>query len=66
MSASSSRRSRVARGGTVLDPEVVSQLLGASRRADALAALTAREREVLAPSDTDNRRVIAAIKYLES
>jgi hypothetical protein len=37
-----------------------------SRRADALAALTAREREVLAPSDTDSRRVIAAIKYLES
>jgi DNA-binding NarL/FixJ family response regulator len=34
--------SRVAQGGTVLDPEVVSQLLGASRRADALAALTAR------------------------
>jgi DNA-binding NarL/FixJ family response regulator len=93
---------RVAQGGTVLDPEVVSQLLGASRRADALATLTAREREVLAliaegrsntaiaealfitggvvekhiasifaklglaPSDTDNRRVIAAIKYLES
>jgi DNA-binding NarL/FixJ family response regulator len=94
--------SRVAHGGTVLDPEVVSQMLGASRRADSLAALTAREREVLtlvaegrsntaiaealvitggvvekhiasifaklglAPSDTDNRRVIAAIKYLES
>jgi DNA-binding NarL/FixJ family response regulator len=94
--------SRVAQGGTVLDPEVVSQLPGASRRADTLAALTAREREVLAliaegrsntaiterlvitagvvekhiasifaklglaPSDTDNRRVIAAIRYLES
>jgi DNA-binding NarL/FixJ family response regulator len=94
--------SRVASGGTVLDPEVVSQMLGASRRADALTALTAREREVLAliaegrsntaiaetlvitggvvekhiasifaklglpPSDTDNRRVIAAIRYLES
>jgi DNA-binding NarL/FixJ family response regulator len=93
---------RVARGGTVLDPEVVGQLLGASRRTDALATLTPREREVLAliaegrsntaiaetlfisagvvekhvasifaklglaPSDTDNRRVIAAIKYLES
>src|SRR5262249_34610421 len=38
---------RVAAGGTALDPEVVSQLLGASRRADALAALTPREREVL-------------------
>jgi DNA-binding NarL/FixJ family response regulator len=94
--------SRVAQGGTVLDPEVVRQLLGASRRTDSLAALTLREREVLsliaqgrsntavaaalvispkvvekhvasifaklglAPSDSDNRRVIAAIRYLES
>jgi DNA-binding NarL/FixJ family response regulator len=94
--------SSVARGGTVLDPEVVRQLLGASRRANSLAALTPREREVLsliaqgrsnaaiastlvispgvvekhvasvfaklglAPSGTDNRRVIAALKYLES
>jgi len=93
---------RVAEGGTVLDSEVVSQLLGASRRADSLATLTPREREVLslmaqgrsnaaiastlvisagvvekhvasvfaklglAPSDNDNRRVIAALKYLES
>jgi DNA-binding NarL/FixJ family response regulator len=93
---------RVAQGGTVLDPEVVRQLLGASRRADSLATLTPREREVLslmaqgrsnvaiadtlvispgvvekhvasifaklglAPSDSDNRRVIAAIRYLES
>jgi DNA-binding NarL/FixJ family response regulator len=38
---------RVAAGGTALDPEVVTQLFGASRRADGLAALTAREREVL-------------------
>jgi DNA-binding NarL/FixJ family response regulator len=93
---------RVAQGGTVLDPEVVKHLLGAGRRADALATLTPREREVLsliaqgrsnvaiagalfispkvvekhvasifdkldlAPSGTDNRRVIAAIKYLEA
>ena len=93
---------RVAAGGTVLDPEVVRQLLGAARRADELATLTARERQVLsllaqgrsntaiagaltislgvvekhlasvfaklglAPSDDDNRRVIAAVKYLES
>jgi DNA-binding NarL/FixJ family response regulator len=92
---------QVARGGTVLDPEVVRQLLTAGRRADTLAALTPREREVLsliaqgrtnaaiagtlfisgkvvekhvanifdklglAPSDNDNRRVIAAIRYLE-
>jgi len=38
---------RVAAGGTALDPEVVRQLLGASRRRDALATLTPREREVL-------------------
>jgi DNA-binding NarL/FixJ family response regulator len=93
---------RVAQGGTVLDPEVIRHLLGAGRRASDLAALTPREREVLsliaqgrsnaavagtlfispkvvekhvanifdklglAPSDSDNRRVIAAIRYLES
>ncbi|HUC59779.1 MAG TPA: response regulator transcription factor [Streptosporangiaceae bacterium] len=39
--------SRVAGGGTALDPEVVTQLLGASRRADGLGELTGREREVL-------------------
>jgi DNA-binding NarL/FixJ family response regulator len=38
---------RVAAGGTALDPEVVGQLLRASRRADGLAALTTRERHVL-------------------
>ncbi|MER7408854.1 MULTISPECIES: response regulator transcription factor [Streptomyces] len=38
---------RVAAGGTALDPEVVSQLFGARRRAGALDALTPREREVL-------------------
>jgi DNA-binding NarL/FixJ family response regulator len=94
--------SRVAHGGTVLDPEVVRQLLRTSRRGGSLASLTPREREVLslmaqgrsntaiadtlvisprvvekhvasifaklglAPSDNDNRRVIAALKYLES
>jgi DNA-binding NarL/FixJ family response regulator len=93
---------RVADGGTVLDPEVVSHLLSAGRRASTLAALSPREREVLAlvaqgrsntaiataftisprvvekhvasifaklgltPSDNDNRRVLAAIRYLES
>ena len=81
---------------------MVQQLLTVSRRADALAVLTPREREVLAliaqgrtntaiagtftispkvvekhvasifaklglpPSQNDNRRVLAAIKYLES
>ncbi|QBJ91808.1 DNA-binding response regulator [Streptomyces seoulensis] len=38
---------RVAQGGTALDPEVVAQLLGRSRKQDVLAALTPREREVL-------------------
>jgi len=93
---------RVADGGTVLDPEVVRHLVSAGRRAEALAALTPREREVLAlvaqgrsntaiasaftisprvvekhvasifaklglaPSDNDNRRVLAAVRYLES
>ncbi|WP_420711688.1 LuxR C-terminal-related transcriptional regulator [Streptomyces sp. NRRL B-24720] len=38
---------RVAQGGTALDPEVVAQLLGRSRKQDVLAGLTPREREVL-------------------
>ncbi|HEY4267619.1 MAG TPA: response regulator transcription factor [Galbitalea sp.] len=37
---------RIAAGGTVLDPEVVAQLIG--RRRDPLETLTPREREVLA------------------
>jgi DNA-binding NarL/FixJ family response regulator len=39
---------RVAAGGTVLDPDVVRQLLARSRKTDPLSHLTAREREVLA------------------
>ncbi|MGI8329919.1 LuxR C-terminal-related transcriptional regulator [Actinomadura scrupuli] len=39
---------RVAAGGTALDPEVVTHLFGAGRRPDAMAALTPRERDVLA------------------
>jgi DNA-binding NarL/FixJ family response regulator len=94
--------SRVAAGGTALDPQVITQLLGASRRHDGLATLTARERDVLAlmaegrtntaiaailvvsersiekhvsnifsklalaPSETDHRRVLAVLRYLES
>jgi DNA-binding NarL/FixJ family response regulator len=38
---------RIAAGETVLDPEVVTQLLGASRRTDSVHSLTARERQVL-------------------
>ena len=94
---------RVAAGGTALDPEVVTQLVGVSRRAAAMrASLTPRESEVLAVmaegrsnaaiagllvvsegavekhvaniflklalpvSDTDNRRVLAVLRYLDS
>jgi DNA-binding NarL/FixJ family response regulator len=39
---------RVAAGGTALDPEVVRQLLAVRGAVSGLAALTAREREVLA------------------
>jgi DNA-binding NarL/FixJ family response regulator len=39
---------RVGEGGSALDPEVVSQMLGRRRVKDPLAAVTAREREVLA------------------
>ena len=38
---------RVAGGGLVLDPEVVSQVFGRGRNNDPLQQLTAREREVL-------------------
>jgi DNA-binding NarL/FixJ family response regulator len=93
---------RVAGGGTALDPEVVSQLVRASRHTDGLATLTPRERDVLAlmaegrsnagiaaalvvsagvvekhvasifgklglpPSEADNRRVLAVLRYLGS
>jgi DNA-binding NarL/FixJ family response regulator len=93
---------RVAAGGTALDPEVVRQLLRASRQGDGLAALTPRERDVLTlmaegrsnagiaaglavspgvvekhvasifgklglpPSESDNRRVLAVLRYLGS
>ena len=38
---------RVAEGGSALDPEVVAQLVGRARRDDPLAELTPREREVM-------------------
>jgi DNA-binding NarL/FixJ family response regulator len=38
---------RVGEGGSVLDPEVVSRMLGRRRREDPLAELSPREREVL-------------------
>ena len=91
---------RVAAGGTVLDPEVVAQLL-ARRRSGPLDSLTPREREVLAlmaegrsnagiaqalvvsdgavekhissifgrlglaPTDTEHRRVLAVLTWLQ-
>lgn len=93
---------RVAAGGTALDPEVVRHLLAASGNAGGLDPLTARERDVLAlmaegrsnagiatalvltlgtvekhvasifpklglsASETDNRRVLAVLRYLQS
>ena len=39
---------RVAHGAVVLDPQVMAQVLAGQRRDSALAALTARERELLA------------------
>ena len=89
-------------GGTVLDPEVVSQILARSRRRVVLDGLTPREGEVLQlmaegksnsaisaalhvsvgsaekhiasifaklalpPDDSENRRVLAVLRYLES
>jgi len=93
---------RVAAGGTALDPEVVTQLMGASRRTDSISVLSAREREVLSRmaegrsnaaiagelvisegavekhvaniftkldlpvSQSDHRRVLAVLRYLDS
>ncbi len=93
---------RVASGGTALDPEVVTQLMGASRRSGPIAALSAREREVLSlmaegrsnvaiaselvisegavekhvaniftkldlpVSQSDHRRVLAVLRFLDS
>ncbi|SEE24225.1 serine/threonine-protein kinase PknK [Streptomyces sp. Ag109_O5-10] len=39
---------RIARGGSALDPALVQELVSARRREDPLAALSTREREVLA------------------
>jgi DNA-binding NarL/FixJ family response regulator len=93
---------RVASGGTALDPEVVTQLMGASRRSGSISALSTREKEVLSlmaegrsnaaiaadlvvsegtvekhvaaifskldlpESQSDHRRVLAVLRFLES
>jgi len=92
---------RVAAGGSALDPEVISLMLGRRASADALQPLTPRERQVLAAmaeglsnlgisqtlhlsqasvekyvtaifrkldlgaADTDHRRVLAVLSYLQ-
>jgi len=38
---------RIAKGGSVIDPTLVRELVGARRRDDPLSVLTSREREVL-------------------
>ncbi len=93
---------RVASGGTALDPEVVTQLLGASRHSDSISVLSAREKDVLSlmaegrsnaaiaealvisdgavekhvanifakfdlpVSQSDHRRVLAVLRFLDS
>jgi DNA-binding NarL/FixJ family response regulator len=55
----------VASGGTVLDPEVVSQLLSRRRRDHRLATLTPREREVLSlMAEGRSNNAIAAALYV--
>lgn len=93
---------RVAAGGTVIDPEVVAQLLARTRQREPLSDLSPREREVLElmaegrsngaiastlvitqravekhvksifqklrlpPANTDHRRVLAVLRFLEA
>lgn len=93
---------RVASGGTALDPEVVTQLVGSSRRTDSISGLSTRERDVLSlmaegrsnaaiattlvisegavekhvanifaklelpVSQSDHRRVLAVLRFLDS
>ena len=58
---------RVADGGSALDPEVVSRLLGRRRREDPLEALTPREREVLGlmAEGRSNAAIAAALVVTE-
>jgi DNA-binding NarL/FixJ family response regulator len=56
---------RVAAGGSVLDPDVVAQMLGRARDQGPLDSLTEREREVLAlMAEGRTNRAIAAELYV--
>ena len=56
---------RVAAGGSVLDPEVVAQMLGRAREEGPLDSLTEREREVLAlMAEGRTNRAIAAELFI--
>jgi DNA-binding NarL/FixJ family response regulator len=56
---------RINSGGSVLDPEVVAQMLGRSRGEDPLEALTDREREVLGlMAEGRTNRAIAGELYI--
>jgi DNA-binding NarL/FixJ family response regulator len=56
---------RVAAGGSVLDPEVVAQMLGRAREEGPLDGLTGREREVLAlMAEGRTNRAIAAELFI--
>jgi len=56
---------RVAAGDTVLDPEVVRQILGATRRTSTIESLTDRERQVLAlMAEGRSNSAIAAALHL--